>query len=268
MKIWLNGEWTETDGRDNIIGTPAFQFGYGLFETILVRSGSPADFERHIQRLAGSIRQIDHADSTFAVHELMDKAFSALASCKGSKNVLKIVAYKEEASWKTILLLRPYLYTSADYERGFRLIESSSCRNAKSLLVYHKSLNYLENYLERINAKEKGYDDAYFLNTEGFVTECSSANIFVLKNHELFTPPVKEGLLPGVMRAKLLAVANELGLRAQETNVSTELLQNAEMVLVTNALLGAMPVSAIGSQKYFFEPAAIRQINRALGREI
>lgn len=267
MKIWNEAKWENVEDSHDFFGTPAFQFGYGLFETILIKHGRPVDLEEHLERLARSITQLENLPyCPLDMPQLQARVVSSLRQCKVEKEVLKIVAYQDGEEWKSLLLMRPYIYTRDDYARGFSLKKSAVLRNADSLLVYHKTLNYLENYLERRRARHMGYDETFFFNREGVVTECTAANIFIVSKGKLLTSPVQAGLLPGITRGKLLKIAKTLGLVAEEVSLSLQMLRAADLVLLTNALYGAMPVSCIDTQRYQVDLALVDQINKALGR--
>lgn len=267
MKIWENEQWQILNSVENPFGTLAFQYGFGLFETVLVQDGLPADLGKHIERLSRSMSQLD-SNSSLDMRQLREKVFLAMDQSEKETKVLKIIVYRENEQWKTLLLTRPYTYSGKDYERGFALKKSESVRNPKSLLVYHKTLNYLENYLERQKAYQMGYDDAYFVNMHGVITECSTANIFIVSEGELITSPVQEGLLPGVMRMKLLEMAKRLGLSASVSPIQEEMLLDAKTVLITNALFGVMPVSKVDDTYYSLDLCFIEWVNQVLGRAV
>ena len=85
-----------------------------------------------------------------------------------------------------------------------KLTISKVRRNSTSRLCYIKSTCYIENLIEKENAKKIGYDDVIFLNENGYVTETSCANIFIVKNKEIFTPKVEDGLLGGIIRKRIM----------------------------------------------------------------
>lgn len=263
MKAWQEGKWQDLGA----FGTMAFQFGFGVFETIRVRDGVALDLPLHTGRLMESIRQLKGEEGCpFNAGCLEEAVVDALGQCQEKNQVLKIIAYRNEKVWSYVFTTRPYTYTQQQYEKGFAIKASANIRSSKSIVIYHKTLNYLENYLQRQRALQEGYDDAYFLNMDGHATECTSANLFILYKGKLLTSPVAEGLLPGIMRGKLLGKAGELGLTAKEVPLKKEMLMEAEMVLVTNALYGVMPVSKVDSRDYPIDGDFIRRVNDLLGR--
>lgn len=267
MRIWDNGKWIDAD--DCQYDTPAFQFGFGLFETILIRDGKPLNLRDHVLRLQGSISALEPSNAKepdYARLEAM--AAEACAHNGAGPGVLKIIARREQRHWSVVLLSRSYTYSKGNYEKGCAIRQAAGIRNDKSLLVCHKSLNYLENYLERINARQQGYDDAYYLNSQGGVTECTAANIFVLVKGKLLTPPADAGLLPGIMRGRLLLESSRLGIAVLERPIAQDLLLQADTVFITNAVCGALPVAVIDGVARKFDAALIGRINKLLEREL
>ena len=115
-----------------------------------------------------------------------------------------------------IVIARPQLtmYTAA--HQGIRLITSTFRRNAiDATSPSIKSLNYLNNVLARIEANDRGADEALMLDAQGYVAEATVDNFFIVTEHALLTPPTATNL-KGVTRETLLAVAVGLGIRTDE----------------------------------------------------
>jgi len=267
MKIWKDNVWQEPDVANDIVVTAGFQFGYGLFETVRVRRGRPLDLEAHLVRMTASIAALDsEIPHPFDKDKLSEVIFGALEKYEEADGALKIISCRGGTSWMSFLSMRPFPYCAADYERGFSLRQAKFTRNPASLLVNHKSINYLENYLERLEAKRAGYDEVFFLNPAGVVTEGAASNIFMVADDVLVTSPPGAGLLPGIMRAKIFAVSSTLGLNMREEPITVAEFVSAKGVIVTNALLGAMPVSYIGDSSISIDRELISALNQALDR--
>ena len=214
-----------------------YQYGLGLFETILLLKGKPISLYDHLQRLEEGLEFLN-LESTITAEKVQDylknKSFS-------EKSVLKIsVSGKNQ-----IFELKDYPYKAEDFQKGFRLKKSSILRNESSSLVFHKTTNYGDNILEKRRAVEDGYDEPLFFNTKGFLAEGATTNIFLIKDDQLYTPSVESGLLPGIMRKKVI---NHLPVI--ETQVTEKDLLQADELFVTNSLLGIMPVSQYEDQEY------------------
>lgn len=215
-------------GKDKISVDSGYFFGRGVFETILVKT-KPLFLEEHIKRLNNGI-------NTLKIGEAIETEYiSNIINDFNIKNcVLKIIVTE-----KNILLeTRELLYKSGDYLRGFSLKVAKTIKNSTSKLTYIKSMNYLENILEREEALEEGYNESVFLNEKGYVCEGSFSNIFIVKNDIIFTPEVSSGLIPGVVRNYIIKNYDVI-----EKEIRLDDIINADEIFVTNSLLGIMGVS-------------------------
>lgn len=215
-------------GKDKITIDSGYFFARGVFETILVKE-KPLFLEEHIKRLNNGI-------NILKIGEAIEVEYiSNIINDFNIKNcVLKIIVTE-----KNILLeTRELLYKSGDYLRGFSLKVAKTIKNSTSKLTYIKSMNYLENILEREEALEEGYNEVIFLNEKGYVSEGSFSNIFAVKNNVIFTPKISSGVLPGVVRNHLIKNYDVI-----EKEVTLDDIMNADEIFITNSLLGIMGVS-------------------------
>jgi branched-chain amino acid aminotransferase len=83
-----------------------------------------------------------------------------------------------------------------------------------------KSLNYLNNILGKIEARQAGALEAIMLNDQGYVAECTADNIFLVHKGEILTPASSQGALKGVTRSTILDIATELGIPLREVNLT------------------------------------------------
>jgi branched-chain amino acid aminotransferase len=108
-----------------------------------------------------------------------------------------------------------------------------------------KSLNYLNNILAKIEANIAGCEEAIMLNAEGFVSECTGDNIFVVKEDQLLTPPLSAGALYGITRRVVMEMAAESGLRVSEPNLTRYDLFNADECFLCGTGAEIVPVVSI-----------------------
>ena len=85
-----------------------------------------------------------------------------------------------------------------------------------------KALPYLDNVLALSEARAQGADDALMLNTRGTIACGSAANLFIIRDGRLETPPLGDGALPGIMRALVLSMAKQAGLAPVETSLAIQ----------------------------------------------
>src|SRR5258708_26581514 len=108
-----------------------------------------------------------------------------------------------------------------------------------------KSLNYLNNILAKIEANNAGVEEAVMLNAEGFVAECTGDNLFIVKNGELFTPPLSAGALYGITRQTVIELAEAAGVKVSEPNLTRYDLFNADECFLTGTGAELIPVVKI-----------------------
>ncbi|BCZ45360.1 4-amino-4-deoxychorismate lyase [Clostridium gelidum] len=221
-------------GEDKIFIDEGVFFGRGIFETILWKD-RPIFLNEHLKRLKGAIEKI-------GMLPLEEKKLREYLNDLSIKNkAVKITV----TPLNIIITQREIPYKEEDYNRGMTLTISKVRRNSTSLLSYIKSTCYIENIIEKENAKKMGYDDVVFLNENGYVTETSCANIFIVKNKEIFTPKVEDGLLDGIIRRKIIEE-----FQLQEKSITLEELKKSDEVIITNSLMGAMSIKKIDDIKY------------------
>ena len=221
-------------GEDKIVIDEGLFFGRGVFETILWKD-RPVFLNEHLERLKKSMEEIGLLPLEEKIlREYLDKLDIKDKGLKITVTPLNIIITQREIPYK-----------EEDYNRGMTLTISKVRRNSTSRLCYIKSTCYIENLIEKENAKKIGYDDVIFLNEKGYVTETSCANIFIVKNKEIFTPKINDGLLDGIIRRKIVENFN-----VKEKNITIEDLKETEEVIITNSLMGVMSIKKIDNLKY------------------
>lgn len=221
-------------GEDKVTMDEGLFFGKGVFETILWKD-RPVFLEEHLNRLKGALEQIGMLPlEEVEVREYLDKLNLKNKAVKITITPLNI-----------IITQRNIPYQEEDYNRGMKLTISKVRRNSTSRLCYIKSTCYIENLIQKEEAKKKGFDDVIFLNENGYVTETSCANIFIIKNNEIFTPRVSDGLLDGIIRRKIIG-----NFKVEEKSITLEELKKSDEVIITNSLMGAISVRNIEAIKY------------------
>lgn len=259
MKIWSNNIWIEAK---ELISSEGFQYGYALFETILVQDNIAINIDCHISRIENSIKKL--SSKTFSCDKLLIQ--ESINKLPKGIWVLKIIVYKVGNEFKMKLFYRAYPYNHKILTDGFSLTKSNIIKSKYSLLLQHKTTNYLENYLERQRAVSLGYNDVYFLNNENIITECSSSNLFIKKGNELITSPILEGLLPGIMRNKILKIKKVFNII--EENITENMLKNADNVFVSNSLIGFVGINKIDNIEYDKNYVLINNINEIIDFKI
>jgi branched-chain amino acid aminotransferase len=143
---------------------------------------------------------------------------------------------------------------------------SNHCRLSGAATNGFKCIGaYAPNLMARMEAARAGADEALLLNEHGRLACASAANVFVVSDAGLITPPESEGAMPGVTRATLLDAAAELGVAARLEPVSPAMLDDVSIIL-TNSVIGAAPASMMGASQ--IESALASRLRAAYERKL
>jgi branched-chain amino acid aminotransferase len=138
------------------------------------------------------------------------------------------------------------LYPPELYQRGMDIVTVPTTRNLHNAVnPAIKSLNYLNNILAKIEATNAGCEEAVMLNAEGFVSECTGDNVFIIKEGQLLTPPLSAGALYGITRRVVMEIAEESGYRVAEPNLTRHDLFNADECFLTGTGAEIVPIVKI-----------------------
>lgn len=207
-----------------------FFFGRAVFETILIKE-KPVFLKEHLQRM-------NSAAITLSIkNEVTEEYVLNLIDEFGIKNcALKIILSPENI----ILTTRQITYEKKHYEEGFSLTVSKVIKNESSLLPYLKWTGYVENLIIKEKAMEAGFNDAILLNSKGFITETSLANIFFITNNILHTPSIDCGLLDGIVRKWMIK-----NYKVIEGHYTLDDILKSNGIFLCNSLMGIMKVTKI-----------------------
>ncbi|MGL4866338.1 MAG: aminotransferase class IV [Cetobacterium sp.] len=232
---------------DNI--ADGFLYGYGLFETVKVENREPLNLEKHFKRLSYSAEKLNiNIELTFV--EFKSLFLDEIKLYKEKNYILRISFIKDKDSTQYFFNKRENLYDINSYNNGFKLKISLLKKDKNSILVYHKTLNYMENILALSKAKADGYGEVLFFNQEGYLCEGAISNIFLIKNNIIYTPSLQNGLLNGIMRDEVINKLEKNNIKIIEGNIDKKFLLTCEEVFITNSIFGIMKVTQIEDKKY------------------
>jgi branched-subunit amino acid aminotransferase/4-amino-4-deoxychorismate lyase len=167
---------------------------------------------------------------------------------------MRIVLYEQGGKVHEVLQTRERERDPAKYADGFRLMTVRR-EPTEGLASGRKTLDFRSNLDALASARANGFDEALFFNAADEAWECSVSNIFAVTNGIVVTPPATRGVLPGIIRDRLLRTATGQTIREAVLPMGT--LLGADEVFVTNSLLGIMPVSAIDNQAFRLREGSI-----------
>ncbi len=236
-KVWLNGRFDERAQVRIEEADRGFTLGDGVFETFAIRGGKALRVPAHLARLGDGARtlrlRIPYDDvalaraisDTIRMNNIRDGvARLTVSRGPGERGLLPPAQPKPTV----VITAHPDLPP----ETPVRAVTAETARRDEgSALARVKSLSYLEQVLARLEAKERGADDALLLNTRGRIADGTAATLFVYLGNWLLTPSLEEGALPGIVRA---AAIRELG--AVERPLAPEDVYRADEAMLVNSL--------------------------------
>jgi branched-chain amino acid aminotransferase len=256
MLIYLNGAMVPKEEAKVSVFDHGFLYGDGVFEGIRVYEGKIFRLEEHVARLYESARtlelhvpmeqleMIDAITRTVAANDKAD-AYVRVVVSRGPGD-LGIDPAKCPRATVVIVVDSIVMYPREVYDFGIDLVTSSIRRvPMESLDPRVKSLNYLNNILAKLEAKNAGCLEAIMLNHQGLVAECTGDNLFIVKHGRLETPAVTQGALAGITRGVVLEIAAELGIEARETELALHDVYNADECFLTGTAAEIVPVVSV-----------------------
>lgn len=220
-------------------------FGMTPFETIYFSDRIPKKLEYHYKRLCRASK-IFNSPYNESFDEFKDKINSFLESSSDESGVLKVILLNGCLEFK----VRQSGYSKEGFIKGASLCVSKLKRDPNSIYTYFKTLNYGINVLEDKRAKLKGYDGCLFLNYKDEICETSYANIFFKKDKVIYTPSLRCGILPGVMRNDIIKFSRKNGYSIEKTKLYLEDLKLMDEAFISNSVLPVYSVKSIGDIKF------------------
>ena len=236
-------------------------YGDGVFEGLRFYNNKTFMLDAHLQRLQNSAEGID-LQLPYSAEQIATAIEQLVDAYPGDSGYLRLVVTRGEGSLgiDPRKCARPNLFIIADElavmdltdpSQGVSLHVAQTRRTpAQCLNPKVKSLNYLNNILARIEANHAGCDEALMLNTEGYVSEGSVDNIFIVVDAVLKTPPLEDGMLEGITRAVVIDVATAAGIPCEQVSLRVSDLQQAEECFLTGTGAELIPVRQIGEHVF------------------
>ncbi|MEW6620993.1 MAG: branched-chain-amino-acid transaminase [bacterium] len=257
--VYIDGELFKKEEAKISVFDHGLLYGDGVFEGIRVYNGRVFKLNEHLERLYKSAKYImltipltkeeltKAVIETIKANELQD-AYIRLLVTRGAGD-LGLDPKKCPKPSVIIIVDKISLYPKECYENGLEIVTVPTRKNIQEALSpCAKTLNYLNSILARIEASNAGVLEAVMLNTEGYVTECSGDNIFIIKNHTLTTPPLWVGVLEGITRDTVMKIGEEMGLKVVENVLTRFDLYTADECFLTGTAAEVIPVVRIDNR--------------------
>ena len=263
--VWFDGRIVEATEPVLTAFDRGFQLGDGVFETLRARSGRPTELPEHAARLqrsaAGlSIPLPDDIERTLAhaIEELLvteglggpdGDASVRITVSRGAVFGRGLLPPKEHPIPAVVVQAWPVPPPPAAHlEVGLHLVVSSVRRDPENPLNALKTTSRADYVYARIEARTAGADDALFLTVDGYLSEATSANVFIVRGDELATPALACAILPGTTRDWILRWGSTAGLRPVEGWLTARDLAEADEAFLSSSVAGILPVTRFAGE--------------------
>jgi len=264
---WINGALTPLDKAVVPITDLGFQYGYGFFETIRAIDGKPKNLAAHMKRFETTWR---HFFSDPSPDLSWEKIIGRVLFENGLENttaVVKLMATRGTRNFPPynhalIVTARPYVHRlTGKKEQGLTLALYPYPRQTP--LAGHKTMNYLFYFLAGKWAAEQGTDEALITNPDGTISETNTANLVMIKDMAVVLPESPH-VLPGTMESSVCNLLLSWGYHLERRRIFPGDLFSFDEVLMTNALMGAVPVLGIDGRRFKPPSDLWKKINQKL----
>ena len=249
--VYINGELLPRDEARVSVFDHGFLYGNGLFETMRAYKKKVFRIEQHLQRLFLSLEALQFP-IPFTIENLKAANYETLDANRLQDAYIRLNITRGEGatvpdpatckSPNLIIITRDYLsYSPSLYQKGYRgkVVQVRPSPYVPTTTL--KTFNFLNNIIAKMEAKASGFNEGVLVNTDGFVTEGTVSNIFVVTGNRILTPPREAGLLPGVTRQVILELAEVKQIKNEEVNITPQQLAEADEAFLTNSLVEIMP---------------------------
>jgi branched-chain amino acid aminotransferase len=280
MIVFLNGKFLPAAEALVPVNDRGFMYGDGLFETTRVAHGKAFRLAQHLERM---VRGADYLKIPlpYTSKEIQKFVAQLIEANAMPEAVLRVTltrgagerGYTPPANSgpaTLVMTLHPLPPAPVDEPLQWSMITSSYHIPASGAISSFKTTSKILHVFARIEAHERGADEALLLNTNGEVAETAGGNIFWVYQNSICTVPTGRGVLPGITRAVVLEICQAIGLETSKRVIKPQHLRNAEGIFVTQSVLGIVPVVAFDGEAVAPSPL-VDQIatayNDALARE-
>ena len=257
--IYINGKYFKKDEAKISVFDHGLLYGDGVFEGIRVYGGNIFKLKEHLDRLYNSASAISLA-IPLTLNEMESAAVETLRINKLTDGYIRLIVTRGigdlglnpiKCPTPTVIIIvdKIELYPDEFYERGLKIITAKTRRNIPEALNPRiKSLNYLNNILAKIEANKSAMkvQESLMLNINGYVTECTGDNIFIVTSEGcVWTPPPYIGTLDGITRNIIICLCSEMGVDVRETLFTVDDIYKARECFLTGTAAEVIPVVEI-----------------------
>ena len=260
-KIWMNGKFVDwADAKIHVL-SHVIHYGSSFFEGIRCYASKqgPAIFrlDEHIKRLINSAK-IFRAEIPYSHEEIHEAILDTIKVNNLEACYIRPIAFRGFDDIGVNPMKNPVDFTIAAYEwssylgkgaieNGIDVCVSSWRRSAPNSTPTMSKIGgaYMNSQLIKMEAIVNGYTEGIALDAQGFISEGSGENIFLVHDGIVYTPQISNAILPGITRDSIIHLAKELGYEVRETNIMREMLYIADEVFFSGTAAEITPIRSV-----------------------
>jgi 4-amino-4-deoxychorismate lyase len=257
MYIYINGQFAK---KEEVVISPfdhGFLYGLGVFETFRVYNGHPFLLDDHLERLNEGMRMLN-IDATFTREDVLQILQDLLAKNGFSDAYIRFnvsagngeIGLQTESYTKPNIIIFSKPLSPAGEMAEKKTVLLNIKRNTPEGAERLKSHHYLNNVLAKREVGNELNKEGIFLTEEGYLSEGIVSNIFWFKEGILYTPDIATGILNGITRRFVIALARKAGVRVREGFYNKEEAESAEEIFLTNSIQEIVPVTDFSGKAF------------------
>ena len=264
METYLNFNGKLVPGPDVKIPyhNRGFRYGDGFFETIRCYRGKPLWIQQHFERMIKSAQLLKFSLPGNATPDFFSQKISELLKANGhiagARVRLSIFRdargfYRPDGDQSGFLIESLHLKAERYQLNREGLVAGifDQIRKPVNLLSNIKSSNALLYILASVFASENGWNDALIINSEGYLAEATSSNVFLVKDGRIHTPDLNQGCVEGVMRRNILSLLSREGFIIHECSLLPDDLLDVDEVFLSNTISGVQWLKGFEHKRYY-----------------
>ena len=262
----LNGHLISVYEPSVAFNNRAFRYGDALFESIRTCNNKLMFLRDHITRLKLGMTVLRmNVPAEFNTENIQEQIINLLKHNSHAPNArIRLTVFRNEGGYYTpetndISFLIESTELEGDYQlnqKGFWVDVYSDIKKSINKLANIKTGNALLYVMAGLAKQSMKLDDCFILNENGVICESINSNIFLIKNGTMYTPPLSDGCVAGIMRKQIMTLATQHKILVFETNLTDYTLSNADEVFLSNSISGVQWVGQY-KQKYYTNKMAV-----------
>ncbi|MEI7603274.1 MAG: branched-chain-amino-acid transaminase [Opitutae bacterium] len=259
MEVYIDGKFYPKAEAKISVFDHGFLYGDGILEGIRLYKGCVFRLDEHLERLEMSAKALC-LNMPWTRKEISDIICESCRRNKLTDGYIRLVVSRgfgdlglspKNCPTPSIICIADSikLYPEELYTTGMKIITAPTRRVSPAALPpMIKSLNYLNNILAKMEAQQHGFHECLMLNEQGYVSECTGDNVFLIHKGKLITPASYAGALVGITRQVAIEVAQTLNIPVVETNITRYDVWNADECFLTGTAAEVIPVIEVDAR--------------------